>query len=187
MRLEAFKFTQEGDFSVEQILGALRVHMKKTTQMFKPAHATAILDPEPAKISQTEFIHAKKQWELQGFSPFSKYQDVVKGFEAQEDEGRAPRNDQPLAPQIQGVVNKALGKPDQPLSHEELRKKTRETGKMPWDGMAWGEMASEIRSALWHFCRSLPSDGVRKIYCNTYGINFEVLTAWAENPERNVA
>ncbi len=87
-RIAAFRFVLEGAFSVEQILSALRIHMERSTEMFKPAHASAILNPPVPKITQAEFIHAKKQWELEGYQQFSYYAGIVRDFEAQEAEER---------------------------------------------------------------------------------------------------
>ena len=87
-RMNAFKFVLEGEYTMNQVLLAFKMHMGKTTEMIKPAHVNALLSPAKAKITQTEFINAKNMWEIGGYKTFCEYKDVMDAFTEQEHEQR---------------------------------------------------------------------------------------------------
>lgn len=95
-RVDAFKFVLEGVVSVELICGAIRAHMGESTDMVKPAHVKTMLFPEKAKITQTEFIHAKEQHKLTGYNPYSEWAQTIRDFEAQEREERGVHTPQEI-------------------------------------------------------------------------------------------
>ena len=95
-RVDAFKFVLEGIVSVELICGAIRAHMGESTDMVKPAHVKTMLFPEKAKITQTEFIHAKEQHKLTGYNPYSEWAQTIRDFEAQEREERGVHTPQEI-------------------------------------------------------------------------------------------
>lgn len=79
----------EDRFTVDQVLWALDRYTDRRQTVPVPADIINILDPEKPRITQAEFIHAKKQWEQNGYHTFGcKYFDIVKDYEAQESEGR---------------------------------------------------------------------------------------------------
>lgn len=87
-RVSGWRFVLEEKYPVESILSALRRYMTEKTDMPVPADVEAILNPPKAKITQSEFIHAKQQWALEEYKPFSYYGNIVKEYEKQETELR---------------------------------------------------------------------------------------------------
>lgn len=87
-RLGLWKMTLEDDYPMTQVLAALKQHCKASNTMPAPADIVALLTPQTPKITQAEFIHAKKQWELEGYPKYSYYAMVVKDYEKQEGEER---------------------------------------------------------------------------------------------------
>lgn len=87
-RVDAFKFCLEGEYDVEDILGAIKQHMKKSSEMVKPSHVNLILSPVKPEITQTEFIHAQKQWERDGFKAFCPHKEVIDAYRKQEEDVR---------------------------------------------------------------------------------------------------
>ena len=87
-RVDGIKFVLGGIVPMKLVLGAIRAHMGESTEMVKPAHVKTILFPEKAKITQTEFIHAKEQHKLNGYNPYSEWADTIRDFEKQERDDR---------------------------------------------------------------------------------------------------
>lgn len=79
-----------GDIPANQVVAAMQAYMRKSSDMPTPADLIALITPPKAKISQTEFIHAKDQWAKEGFPSYSYYAMVVKNFEKQEEQDRDP-------------------------------------------------------------------------------------------------
>lgn len=102
-RLGLWKMTLEDDYSIAQVLAALKQHCKASNTMPAPADVIAVLNPPKSKITQAEFIHAKKQWELEGYPSYSYYAMLVKEYESQEGEERH----KPL--EIADNLKKAIG------------------------------------------------------------------------------
>lgn len=108
--LNKYRLYFDGKYSVSAIVEAIHKHCERKNHIPKVADLIAILNPEKPKITQAEFIHAKKQWELEGYKPFSYYGQTVKEFEAQEEKSRniEPVADIPLAEVTESVKRKLL-------------------------------------------------------------------------------
>lgn len=55
---KGFQFAFEGQYSVDQILYALKIHLKNSTDFPTPAHVTAILNPPKPRPSYADYIAA---------------------------------------------------------------------------------------------------------------------------------
>lgn len=106
--LAKYRLYFEGKFTVGQIIGAIHKHCERKTAVPKVADINAILSPEPEKISTAEFIHAKEQWKAEGYPAFSYYSQIVKDYEKENAEDRAPLYDEPIHPALKARVQKAL-------------------------------------------------------------------------------
>lgn len=84
----------EGKFTVNQIINALHIHCERNSVIPKVSHINDILNPAKPKITQSEFIHAKEQWKLEGYPSYSYYAGIVKDYEKQEGD---VRNVEPVA------------------------------------------------------------------------------------------
>lgn len=88
-RVAFFKECLQDLYTVDQILTAIKTHSLKSSEMVKPCHVHAILNPV-REITTAEFIHAKEQWKNDGYPVFSRHKDVVKAYEAQSMEKTEP-------------------------------------------------------------------------------------------------
>lgn len=107
--LQKYAMFFEGKYSVDQIISAIHQHCLKSTVIPKVSHLEAILSPEPPRISQAEFIHAKDQWAKEGYPSYSANAMIVKQFEQENQEERAkakPIEDKRVLEMIQGAVKK---------------------------------------------------------------------------------
>ena len=88
-RIDAFRFVLEDDYTVDEVLYALKIHMKEATEMVKPAHIHKTLSPDVVKISTAEFVQAQRQYEQEGYNNSSDSKAIVDAFKLQEQELRA--------------------------------------------------------------------------------------------------
>ena len=79
-----------GDYPAGQLISAMQEWVKRHRDMPTPSDMIKLMNPEPTRITQTEFIHAKEQWKLEGFPNYSYYAGIVKEYEKQEGEARTP-------------------------------------------------------------------------------------------------
>lgn len=86
--MDFFRFKLEGRYTASSVLKALSDYSDKKNDMPAPADLIAIMNPEKPRISQAEFIHAKKQWELEGYPSYSYYAMIVKDYENENHEER---------------------------------------------------------------------------------------------------
>jgi hypothetical protein len=107
-RLAGWKFILEEDYSIDLVLCALKKFLKENTTMPVPAHIAQILNPPTPEITTAEFIHAKEQWKLGGFSQFCDHRDIVKAYEKQTQD----RKDSPgiQNKEISALVSKSINK-----------------------------------------------------------------------------
>lgn len=89
-RIGLWKMTLQDHYPMDSVLKAIQSHCRVSTDMVVPAHVEALLNPPAAKITQAEFIHAKEQWKLEGYPSYSYYATVVKDYEKENAEDRAP-------------------------------------------------------------------------------------------------
>lgn len=111
--LQAWEYVLS-DFSALQVCAAMRIWMKKENQMPTPADLIKIIQPEPAKVSHAEFIHAKEQWKLEGYTAHSYYAAIVKDYEREQLDSRnpEPKSEIPLG-QLVDDVKKQIEPPAQ--------------------------------------------------------------------------
>lgn len=69
--------------TMEQVLTGIAKHMERSTDMPVPAHINNIMNPEQKEITTAQYINAKEQWKINGYSPFCNHKDVVKAYEKQ--------------------------------------------------------------------------------------------------------
>ena len=117
MRVDFWVKKLEPRYSVNEVLGAMDMFTDRNNDMPVPADIINILSPEPKKITTAEFIHAKQQWELEGFPSYSFYAIVVKDYEKQEGQEREVKTPQQILedrsvpamhPQLKDRLDKAL-------------------------------------------------------------------------------
>lgn len=105
--LQKYALFFEGGYSVDQIIQALHTHCLKSTVIPKVSHLEAILSPEPVRISQTEFIHAKDQWAKEGYPKYSYYAGIVRDYERENHEERA--KDKPIEDnRVLNIINSSI-------------------------------------------------------------------------------
>lgn len=87
--------------------------MGKSTEMFKPAHVTEILDPESKKITQAEYIAALDWQKRNGYPAYSAEAVLIREYEKQNAEDRAPLYGQPISIGLQQKlkIENQKGKP----------------------------------------------------------------------------
>ncbi len=88
--LQAWEYVM-GEYPAAAVLSAMQAYMRKSSDMPTPADLIALISPPKPKITQAEFIHAKEQWKLEGYPSYSYYATVVKDYEKESAEDRAPR------------------------------------------------------------------------------------------------
>lgn len=72
-------------FTGTEITDTIYNHMLKSTEIIKPAHIEAILNPAKRKITQSEFIHAQQQHAKEGFPMFGSWGTMINEYHTQED------------------------------------------------------------------------------------------------------
>lgn len=101
-----FSFKLEGRFPMSSILYAINLHTDRKDTIPTPADIITIIEPAKAQITQADFIHAKKQWELEGYPSYSYYAMIVKDYEKQSETARiAPSKVED--PRIAGIIQNA--------------------------------------------------------------------------------
>ena len=107
-RIIGWKFLLEEDFTMEQVLGAMKQFMKANTDMVLPAHVNNILAPEQPKITAGEYYQAQKWQERNNYPSYSLEAVLIRGYEAQQSEDRAPLHDTPIHPSITQSMKKQI-------------------------------------------------------------------------------
>ncbi len=87
-RVNAFRFVLEEEYEIEEVLRAIKIHMKRSSEMVKPVHINLILSPAKPEITQTEFIHAQNQWAIERYKTFCPHKQVIDAYRQQEEEVR---------------------------------------------------------------------------------------------------
>ena len=75
-------------FTGEQVVKVIYSHMLKSTEIIKPAHIEAILNPPPVKITQAEYIEACKQHQNEGRPLTGYYKTKIDAYDKQEGSAR---------------------------------------------------------------------------------------------------
>jgi len=89
--LQAWEYLMASQFTAEQVVSAMELYMRQSSDMPAPSDIIALMTPPPpAKITQAEFIHAKEQWKLDGYPPYGQHRMIVKQFEAEQAAERDP-------------------------------------------------------------------------------------------------
>lgn len=86
--MKGWEIKLSGRFTVEQILFALDKYTDKHDDFPTPNKIIEILDPEPPRITEAEFVAAQKWQERNGFPMFSDAKDVIDKYNAQEHKKR---------------------------------------------------------------------------------------------------
>lgn len=110
--LQKYKIYFEKDFSVEQVIAAIHRHCERSTEIPIVADLMAILAPEEKKITQAEYVNAQKAQERNNFPMYSAEAVLIRDYEKQQEEDRAPIYKQPiheaLKAKLEGVRNNEL-------------------------------------------------------------------------------
>ena len=77
--------------------------------MIGTADVQKILTPEIPKITSAEYVNAKKWQEVNGYSAYTPEAILIKEYEAQQAEDRAPLHDTPMHQQLADRLRKELG------------------------------------------------------------------------------
>lgn len=104
-----YRLKLESRYTVESILKALQGYTDINDDIPTPSDLIGLMEPVIPKISHTEFIHAKNQWENEGCPMFSYYYTIVKEYEKQNAEDRAvvkPIEDQRVLGIVQDSVKR---------------------------------------------------------------------------------
>lgn len=107
-RFDFWVMKLERKYTVNQILHALDIYTDKNSDIPTPSDIIKLLSPEPTRISNAEFIHAKEQWKLEGYPSYSYYAGIVKEYEKQQGDSRniEPIADIPLNKLIGDITKK---------------------------------------------------------------------------------
>jgi len=87
-RIEGWKFILEDEYSIEQVLWALKKFLKNNPTMPVPADMIAILNPPKPRITEAQYVQAQKWQERNGYPVFSEAKDIIEAYNAQEQELR---------------------------------------------------------------------------------------------------
>lgn len=79
-----FKMKLEHRYSVDHIIFALNEYTDRKNDIPSPADIINILDPEPPRISEAQYIAAQKWQERNGYPIFSDAKDTIQLYEKQE-------------------------------------------------------------------------------------------------------
>lgn len=86
-----YRMKLDGKYSASQVIGALDKYTDTKNDIPAPADLIAIISPAPARITQTEFIHAKEQHAREGYPAYGYYGQIIKQYERENAEDRAPQ------------------------------------------------------------------------------------------------
>lgn len=110
MVLKGWEAILSDKFSGNQICYALKKYALEIGDDFpSPKNIHDILCPPKPRISTAEFIHAKEQWALENYKPFSYYGQIVKDYERENEEERAesrPIEDDEILKIVQNSVKR---------------------------------------------------------------------------------
>ena len=86
-----FRMKLDGRFPAGHVLSALDLYTDTKNDIPAPADIIALMTP-PAKpmITTAEFLHAKEQHKLEGFPAYGYYGQIIRQYEGEQNEGRAP-------------------------------------------------------------------------------------------------
>lgn len=157
---EFFKHKLEKKYSVDQIIRALDLYTDRNRGIPVPADINNILDPEKPKITQSEYVNAKKwQEQNQNYSAYTPEAILIKSFEKQQEEDRAPLHLQPIHPSITARMQEEK----QAINPPAPEQKTDEDTPIMWDDLD-EEHRQKIRDKVINF-----SPKARESYLRSYG------------------
>lgn len=108
-RLQGWEAIMADEVSGYEVAEAVIKFAKKQDNIPTPSCLLKIINPVKQKISQSEFIHAKEQWRVEGYPAYSYYASIVKDFEKQEQSSREEKHDAPMHPRLAERLRKELG------------------------------------------------------------------------------
>jgi len=85
-RVLGWKFVLEEDYTVTQVLSAIKQHMKTSPVMPVPADIGAILSPPEPKITEAQFVEAQKWQERNGWPFLSEAAQTIEKYKKQRSE-----------------------------------------------------------------------------------------------------
>ncbi len=89
---EYYKLKLDGKYPSDRVINAIQSYTDTKSDLPAPSDLITILEPkaEP-RISTAEFIHAKECWKNENFPTHSYWAGVVKQYERENAEDRAPK------------------------------------------------------------------------------------------------
>lgn len=81
--MQGWQIKFAGRFTVDQILYALDVYTDKNDDFPSPHNLIAILEPEPPRVTEAQFIEAQKWQERNGYPMFSDAKDTIDAYHKQ--------------------------------------------------------------------------------------------------------
>lgn len=106
VRVAGWRFVLEEEFSVEQVLYGLREFMKKSTDMAVAANIYKILNPEPPKVTEAQFVQAQRWQERNGYPIFSDALTTIAKYHEQNKQ--AQKGFESECKRIDGLVNNSV-------------------------------------------------------------------------------
>lgn len=106
---DTFAFYQlklDGRFPADAVINALGAYTDRSNDIPAPADLISLMAPQTPRITQTEFIHAKEQHKLEGYPEFGYYGQIIKQYERENAEDRAPAPE--IHPQLAQSLRKAI-------------------------------------------------------------------------------
>lgn len=86
--LAYMRFKLERKFSAERVLWAIDQYTDRNDDIPTPSAINNILDPEPARITEAEFVAAQKWQENNGYPRFSPAYQTILNYNRQQSEAR---------------------------------------------------------------------------------------------------
>lgn len=111
-RVTGWQFVLEEDFTMDQVLFGIKKHMKCSPNMPVPANIIQILNPEPPRITEAQFVEAQKWQERNNWPMMSDAQDTIDIYRAQEAEKR--ENFKIENSEIQSIVSGSIKRIESP-------------------------------------------------------------------------
>lgn len=108
-RVRGWKFLLEENFSVDQVLGAMKKFMQTSGIMPMPADIVAILRPASPRITEAQYVQACKAQERNGFPAFSYEDAIIREYRKQNEEDFVQQNREQIPDsRIAGIISKSV-------------------------------------------------------------------------------
>jgi hypothetical protein len=155
-RIMGFKFVLMGKFTMDQVLSAFKIWMSRSTEMIKPAYVNNILDPIPKKITTAEYVNAKKFQEKNNNPHYSPESILIRDYEAQNAEDRAPLHKNPVYPLLASRFQE---------SNKQIEKEKSE----PEETQYWDDLSLDAKDSVLIKANGIKGK-LRKLYLDSYKV-----------------